>query len=152
MPRPYSTLLPPPMGTLVNTYLEPLMGGLLVMSRIPPNDPLFTVPDASEYIQTEASGGSPIGDQILFDCHVILHSYSPYDQEDIAERNCGTALAWMGNAQGMTITAAGYDWGVTFSRVTALAHKYGDPAIPLTRFRGAAAWRIAGVPIAGPSE
>lgn len=148
----YSTLKPPPIESLAVAYLGPLVTPLRVLTRIPPNNPNADTPDGNTFIRVEASAGTLMPGSILYNVQTILHSYAPYNEEITAEDNIGTALAWMGNAQGNTITAAGYDWYITYSTISSLGHRMTDPETPLARYRGAVMWRVAGQPIAGISS
>lgn len=147
-PRPFETLKPPPIETLAVTYLTPLMAPLRVLTRIPPNNPNSELLPPDTFIRVEASSGSISDSGIMFNVQAIIHSYAPYNEEITAEDNIGTALAWMGNAQGTTITdPTGWDWYVTYSMVSSLGHRLIDPLTPIARYRGAAMWKLAGRPI-----
>lgn len=151
MPRINETLLPPPIETLAVAYLTPLLGGLRVLTRMPPQNKKQETPAADTFIRVEASTGTPQQDNILFRVQSIIHSYAPYNEEVKAEQNIGLALAWMGNAQGTTITIDGYDWFITYSNISMTGHRMADPLTPIARYRGAAQWLIMGQPIAPPA-
>lgn len=144
MPYIYETLKPPPMETLAVAYLGPILAPMRVLTRVPPQSPTQDTQPANTFIRVDASSGTMIPDSIFFDGQIVLHSYAPYDEEVAAEDNIGTAVAWMGNVQGNTITAAGFDWYVTYSQVVSLGHRVPDPDVPLVRYRGAVRWRVAG--------
>ena len=152
MPRINETLLPPPIETLTVAYLTPLLGGLRILTRMPPQNKKQDTPAADTYIRVASSTGHPMSDNILYNAQVILHSCAPYNQEVTAEQNIGLALAWMGNAQGTTITTGDYNWFITYSEISSTGHRMADPETPLTHYRGAAQWRIMGQPIAPPAD
>ena len=147
-PRPFETLKPPPIETLAVTYLTPLIAPMRVLTRMPPTDPNSELPPANTFIRVEASSGGVTDNGIMFNCQTVIHSYAPYSDEIVAEENIGTALAWMGNAQGTTVTdPTGWGWYVTYSRIVSLGHRVSDPITPMSRYRGAVMWRIAGKPL-----
>jgi len=149
--RIYDTLLPPPIETLTVAYLTPLLGGLRVVTRLPPMGPGEETLPADTFIRVEASTGYPV-DGILYNMQAIIHSYAPYNDEVTAEANIGLALAWMGNAQGTTITANNYEWFVTWSMVAVTGRRINETMTSLSRYTGAAQWRLTGQPIAPPGE
>lgn len=146
-PRPYETLLPPPIETLAVAYLAPLIAPLKVLTRIPPQNPRKDTPQAT-FIRVEASSGTLLPNAMVYNAQTVIHSYAPYDKEVEAEENIGLALAWMGNAQGTLITAGGYEWFIHHSGISGLATRMSDGETPISRYRGAVMWRIAGQPIA----
>jgi len=142
-PRPFETLLPPLPESLAAQYFPPLMAPLECVTRLPPppdRDELLKQP----FLRMEAGGGVPLANNILFDVHIILHSYGPNGMEDQAEANCGNALAWGANAQGTTIIAVGREWYVTYSRATGLITRHNDPLTKITRYRCMVGWRMQG--------
>ena len=150
MPHFYETLKPPPIETLAVAYLTPLVTPLRVLTRIPPNEPAAETIPANTYVTVQASSGNPMKNSILFNCQIVVETYAPFNDEIEAESNIGTALAWLGNAQGNTITVgAGEDWYVTYSQMSALPHRLTLPDNPTTKYLGAVMWRVAGKPI-GP--
>jgi hypothetical protein len=145
-PRPYETLLPPPPEALAAVYFPPLMTPVPCVTRLPPppaREELLKRP----FIRFEAGGGGMLASNILFDIHIILHSYAPYPQEPAAEQNMQYVLAWGANAQGTTIPHSGIAWYVTFSRPTALITRHTDPLTKIVRYRSMVGWRIVGTPI-----
>jgi hypothetical protein len=147
-PRPFETLLPPPPEKLGAVYFPPLMDPVPCLTRLPPppkRDELLKSP----FIRMEAGGGGMLASNILFDVHIILHSYAPYAQEPAAEQNMQYALGWGANAQGTTIPLQGVGWYVTFSRPTALITRHNDAITKIVRYRSMIGWRIAGTAIAG---
>lgn len=143
------TLLPPPLETLSVAYLTPLLGGLRVLTRMPPQPKKQDTPPAT-FIRVQASTGYPVSENILYNVQTIIHSYAPYNEEVTAEKNMGLALAWMGNAQGSTITVDGYDWFITYSMVSVTGRRINDHMSPIAHYQGATQWRIMGQPIAPP--
>lgn len=143
-PRPFTTVAPPPMQGLAVAYLTPLMSPTPVATRLPV--PAKTEDTVNNFLRVEASGGGPLGEQLLFQASVILHAYCTNNNESLGEQMIGTALAWAGNAQGTWITHASTqtDYFVAASSITSLAHKQADPAVALTRFRGMVTWIIQG--------
>lgn len=151
MPRINETLLPPPIETLAVAYLTPLLGGLRVLTRMPPQGKRQETQPADTFIRVQASTGTPKQENIMFNVQAILHSYAPYNEEVTAERNIGLALAWMGNAQGTTITADGFEWFISYSHISVTGQRMGDPDTPVSHYRGAAQWLLMGQPIAPPA-
>jgi hypothetical protein len=61
-------------------------------------------------------------------------------------------VGWGSNAQGTVLTLRNGDqYGVTYSRATALSHRQQDPYVDLIRYRSMVTWRIQGIPI-GPGQ
>jgi hypothetical protein len=150
--RPWPTVQPPPMAGLAVTYLTPLMAPVPVSTRRPRPDPNADVAYPNGYLRCESAGGTWMArSEIFFDASVILHGYSDYEHETLAEDICGHALGWAGNSQGLTLTVTDeitgqpVDWYVTYSRISALATEHADPLVRLTRFRGMATWRVSAV-------
>jgi hypothetical protein len=147
----FPTIKPPPMGGLMVGYLTPLMAPTPVQTRRPKPTPDDDVAYPDGFLRVEAGGGSwvALDEGVFFDASAILHGYADYENEWKAEDLCGTALAWGGNAQGLTLTMTdtGEEWYVTYSRITALATELVDPLVRLTRYRGMVTWRVPGVPI-----
>jgi hypothetical protein len=155
--RPFPTILPPPMAGLLTNYLKPLLAPVPVSTRRPKPLPGDDVAYPNGYLRTEAAGGTWMArSEIFFDASGILHSYVDYENDPLGEDICNRALAWAGNAQGLTIpledTFDGitYDWYVTYSRITALATEHADPLVRLTRYRGMVTWRCAAVALPEP--
>jgi len=150
VPRMFPTIKPPPMAGLAVAYLTPLLAPTPVQTRRPKPDLSDDVAYSDGFVRVESGGGSWVGgddENVFFDASAIIHGYADYENEWKAEDLCGTALAWGGNAQGLTIPLEGTDWYVTYSRITALATELVDPLVRLTRFRGMFTWRVPGVPI-----
>jgi hypothetical protein len=150
--RPFLTLKPPPMAGLMVSYLTPLMAPTPVQTRRPKPNADQDVAYPEGFVRVESGGGSWVAndENYFFDASAIIHGYADYENEWKAEDLCGTALAWGGNAQGLTLPLEGTDWYVTYSRITALATELVDPLVRLTRFRGMVTWRVPGVPIPLP--
>jgi hypothetical protein len=150
--RPFPTVKPPPMAGLVVQYLAPLLAPTPVRTRRPTPNQNEDVAYPDGFVRVEAGGGAwtATDEGVFFDASAIIHGYGDYENEWKAEDLCGTALAWGGNAQGLTLNLEGTDWYVTYSRITALATELADPLVRLTRFRGMITWRIPGVAIALP--
>lgn len=144
-PRPFTTVAPPPMQGLAVAYLKPLLTPTPVATRLP--QPSKTEDTVNGFLRVESAGGSPLGEQLLFSASVILHAYCTNANESLGEQMLGTALAWAGNAQGTWITHAStqVDYFVAASEITSLSHKYADPAVAMTRFRGMVTWTIQGI-------
>jgi hypothetical protein len=145
------------MTGLVVQYLAPLLAPAPVSSRRPPSQPADDVAYPSGYVRVEAAGGVWMArSEIFFDASAILHGYADYEHETLAEDICGRAVAWAGNAQGLTlpltdeVTGETFDWYVTYSRIAALATEHADPLVRLTRFRGMVTWRVAAVALPEP--
>jgi len=147
--RPFVTIKPPPMAGLMVQYLTPLMAPTPVQTRRPKPSATQDVSYPDGFIRVEAGGGTWVArdENYLFDASAIIHAYVDYEHEPQGEDLCSTALAWGGNAQGLTIPLEGTDWYVTYSRITALATEIVDPMVMLTRYRGMVTWRVPGVPI-----
>lgn len=150
-PRPNPTLKPPPTQRLAVAYFTPLLAPLPVGTRIPQAAPGQEVIDY--FLRVEPGGGTPVNDRTMFRIGVILHSYCPNNDETVGEENMQAALAWGGNAQGVTIELRnGEKWYVTDSSASAAVTKHGDPLTNLTRFRGTVTWMVPGMPLAGPAR
>jgi hypothetical protein len=150
--RPWPTILPPPIAGLVRNYLAPIMAPTPVSTRRPKPLPGDDVAYPDGYVRVETAGGVWMArSEIFFDASAIIHSYVDYENEPQGEDLCGKALAWAGNAQGLTltltdtITGLPFEWYVTYSRIAALATEHSDPLVRLTRYRGMVTWRAAGV-------
>jgi hypothetical protein len=150
--RPFPTMKPPPMSGLVVQYLTPLLAPTPVSTRRPQPKPEDDVAYPDGYVRVEGGGGLWVvaDENYFFDASAIIHGYGDYENEWRAEDLCGTALAWGGNAQGLTLDLEGTGWYVTYSRITALAVELVDPQVRLTRYRGMITWRIPGAPIIPP--
>ncbi len=150
-PRPNPTLKPPPTQRLAVAYFTPLLSPLPVGTRIPQAAPGQEVIDY--FLRVEAGGGAAINDRLLFRIGVILHSYCPNSDETVGEENMQDALAWGGNAQGVTIELRnGETWYVTDSSASAAITKHGDPLTNLTRFRGMVTWLMPGKTLAATAR
>lgn len=147
--RPFATLKPPPMAGLMVSYLTPLLAPTPVATRRPKPTSTDDVSYPDGFIRVESGGGTWVvaDENYLFDASAIIHGYADYEHEPQAEDLCGTALAWGGNASGLTIPLGGTDWYCTYSRITALATELVDPMVALVRFRGMVTWRVPGVPL-----
>lgn len=143
-PRPFTTVAPPPMQALAVSYLTPLMAPTPVATRLP--QPAKTEDTVNSFLRVESAGGAPLREQLLFRAAVILHGYCTNANESFGEQMLGKALAWAGNAQGTWIVHPSTDdrYFVTASAITSLSHKYADPAVAMTRFRGMVSWIIQG--------
>lgn len=122
-------------------YFTPLMDPTPVATRLP--NPANNEDTVEGFLRLEAAGGALVGDALMWDMSVILHSYSPVEPQ--AESIITKALAWGNNAQGVTVSVESVDWYVTYSRATGLATKQQDPMVNLTRYRAMVSWRIPGV-------
>lgn len=144
MSRPFATLVPPPATGLAVGYLIPLMAPMRVATRLP--KPADTEDVINGFLRVEAGGGSVMADEILFNVNIILHSYASNNDESSAELNMQKALAWAGNAQGTTLVhpSTQKEYFVTYSRISSLGHRQGDPLVNMARYRGMVTWRIRG--------
>ena len=133
------------MQGLAVAYLTPLLTPTPVATRLPV--PSKTEDTVNNFLRVEAAGGGQQGEQLLFNASIILHAYCTNNAESDGEQMLGKALAWAGNAQGTFVTHAstGIQYFVAASAITSLAHKYADPAVALTRFRGMVSWIVQGV-------
>jgi hypothetical protein len=146
----FATLKSPPIEKLAKAYFTPLMAPLLVATRLP--QPAPNKETINTFLRLQSGGGTQRPDTILFDISVILHSYAPNEQEDVAEENLADAVAWGSNAQGQTITLRnGDEYYVTYSRATGLSHRQADPYVDLIRYRSMVQWRVPGIVI-GPGQ
>lgn len=150
MSRPFTTTRPPPVESLGVAYFTPLMSPLPVVKRIP--QPAPNADTITTYLRLQSAGGAQLvqsGQEGYFwSCNLILHSYSPLDQEGLAEDNLGIALGWGSNAQGLTVTTGrGVPWSISYSSAPNLGTKVEDPQVALTRYRGLVNWRVMGNPL-----
>jgi hypothetical protein len=142
-PRPYSTLLAPPIESMAIAYFTPLMAPTPVATRLP--NPADNEDTVEGFLRLEAGGGPQVNENLMWDCAVILHGYSPMEPQ--AEDIIGKAVAWGANATGTTTRIGNLDWYVTFSRASGLPTKQQDPMVNLTRYRAMVSWRIPGNPL-----
>jgi hypothetical protein len=142
-PRPFTTLLPPPIEAMAAQYFTPLMAPTPVATRLP--NPAKSEDTVEGFLRLEAAGGAQVNENLMWDSAIILHSYSPIEPQ--AEAIIGRAVAWGSNAQGITVTIDNFDWYVTFSRASGLPTKQQDPMVNLTRYRAMVSWRIPGNPL-----
>jgi hypothetical protein len=143
LPRPFTTLLPPPIEAMAVQYFTPLMAPTPVATRLP--NPAKNEDTIDGFLRLEAAGGAQVNENLMWDSSVILHAYSPIEPQ--AESIIGRAVAWGSNAQGITVTIDNFDWYVTFSRASGLPTKQQDPMVNLTRYRAMVSWRIPGNPL-----
>ncbi len=129
---------------LAKAYLTERMNPVPVATRLP--QPANTADTVNGFIRIEPDGGAVMLDDLLFNCGIIVHSYAPHNQDSQAEINLMHCLAHLGAAQGRYIVHPSLQrpWFCTYSRITSLAISQPDPAVNLTRLRGAATWRIKG--------
>jgi len=152
----YETVKPPPTESIAVAYLAPLMDPLRILTRLPPQDKRDDTPQHDTFIRVESAGGIGNSYSGYFTLHIILHSYAGYNHEVLAEDNCATAIAWMGNALGTTIeTLDLQQWYVVDSNVISNMHHLSDPRMPLVRYRAAITWTVQGnviAPISGTKK
>jgi hypothetical protein len=121
-----------------------------VATRVP--QPTETADTINGFLRVEAGGGAIMGNQVLFNASIILHSYASNNQESLAEQLMVQAIAYGSNAQGCTIVhpSSAIPYFICFSTATALAMKQEDPLVNLVRFRAMVTWRLQGVPVSTP--
>lgn len=131
-------LLPPKMEVITRTYLTPLLGWPVV-TKVPKPDP--TAATIGGLLRVEAAGGTRVPPwNFQFDMTVLLHGYSPDEDEanDIANKAC----ALMAVGRGQTINGF---YIITVEDV-GMPHRQTDPDVNLPRYMGTATWRVAGQP------
>lgn len=135
-------LIPPPTEALAVAYFTPLLAPTPVTTRLP--QPGARQDMVDPFIRVEAAGGFLRNDEFLYDISIILHSYAPENLETTAEANMMLALGWGARAYNTSITAAGTDWWVAHSWITAAALRQNDPLVNMARYRAMVTWRIPG--------
>jgi hypothetical protein len=140
----YPALQRPPTVFVTRVYLTPFMGSTPIGARLPkPSDDDDTV---NGFLRVEAGGGTK-ANLLEFNMSIILHAYSPY--QDQAEDISDTAMGWMTAAEGQSIAG----WSVTRVCGTVEKHVLADPNVQkLTRYRSMVTWRMPGRVLAPPGS
>lgn len=143
MGSPYETLLPPPIERLAVQYFTPLLNPVPVATRLP--EPDQNEDTVNGFLRLEAAGGNPTGEDMFFNAQILIHAYSP--DEEQAELIALKATGWGSNAQGITFHTMNHEFYVSVSSIAALPVKQQDPLVDLTRYRAMITWRIPGIPL-----
>src|SRR3954471_13653992 len=151
MTRPFTPTAPPPVAAMAVGYFPTVMPDVPCATRLP--RPSKTEDTINGFLRVESGGGPVLADNILYDCSLILHAYANNTDESKAEQLIGEALGWAGAAQGQILThpSTGYEYYVTYTRITAVGMKHQDPMVNMVRYRGMVTWRLKGRTLANPS-